>query len=456
MNMRHAADLLSTLAREHAVPGAQLAVDTGTEVFSVATGVTRSTAGVPVEDGTAFAYGSVTKAFTATLVLQLASDGDIGLDDPLADSLAEFRRPKDRAAAALTARQLLSHTAGLVSDHQLPDPGERSLFRYAASVAALPLLLAPGTSFSYANTGYNLLGRLVEEVTGTSWQTALGDFLLGPLGIRPHFLHGSGPGGRVEAEGHAVRPGEREARPVGLYLPPTWAPAGGLCGSARDLLGFARLHTGAAAGADTLLGPRDRAAMHTPQPAADAFGMADGWTLGLARYGADGQWLGHDGTVDGATCHLRFHPASGAAVALTTNATTGTRLWPELLAELRTLGLDVADYTGARPESPQSTESPAAGRTPADPAPLYGDYANGDTVFSVRPHGDGIRLSDPSGLLADLELHDGLRFSARRTDTAAAPYPGRFVPDPATGAVDLMQLAGRSATRLRGVGHSAA
>lgn len=242
--MRHAADLLRTLTEEHAVPGAQLAVDTGTELISVATGVTRSGGGLPVDSGTAFAYGSVTKAFTATLVVQLASDGDIGLDEPLAGSLAEFRQPKDRAAGSITARQLLSHTAGLVSDHQLPDPGERSLFRYAASVAALPLLLEPGSSFSYANTGYNLLGRLVEEVTGTSWQAALGDFLLGPLGIRPHFLHGSGPSGRVAAEGHAVRPGERQARPVGLYLPPTWAPAGGLCGSARDLVSFARLHTG--------------------------------------------------------------------------------------------------------------------------------------------------------------------------------------------------------------------
>lgn len=444
--MRHAADLLRTLTEEHAVPGAQLAVDTGTELISVATGVTRSGGGLPVDSGTAFAYGSVTKAFTATLVVQLASDGDIGLDEPLAGSLAEFRQPKDRAAGSITARQLLSHTAGLVSDHQLPDPGERSLFRYAASVAALPLLLEPGSSFSYANTGYNLLGRLVEEVTGTSWQAALGDFLLGPLGIRPHFLHGSGPSGRVAAEGHAVRPGERQARPVGLYLPPTWAPAGGLCGSARDLVSFARLHTGTHtgthAGGAPLLGPQDRAEMHTSQPAADAFGMADGWTLGLARYGADGHWLGHDGTVDGATCHLRFHPATGAAVALTTNATTGTRLWPALLRELRTLGLDVADYTGALPASP------AADRALADPAPLFGEYANGDTVFSVRPHGAGIRLSDPSGLLADLALYDGLHFSARRTDTAAAPYPGRFVQDPATGAVHLMQLAGRSATRL--------
>ncbi|MEU9144179.1 serine hydrolase domain-containing protein [Streptomyces sp. NPDC048349] len=451
MNMRHAADLLRTLTQEHAVPGAQLAVDTGTESVAVATGVTRAGTDVPVDCGTAFAYGSVTKAFTATLVLQLASDGDIGLDDPLADVLPEFRQPKDGAAGSVTARHLLSHTAGLVSDHQLPDPGERSLRRYAASVAALPLLLAPGSSFSYANTGYNVLGRLVEEVTGTSWQSALGDFLLGPLDIRPRFLHGSGPSdGATPAQGHAVRPGERQARPVGLYLPPTWAPAGGLCGSARDLISFARLHTGAADGAESLLGPEDRAQMHTPQPAADAFGMADGWTLGLARYGADGHWLGHDGTVDGATCHLRLHPASGAAVALTTNATTGTRMWPDLLRELRTLGLDVADYSGARPSSP------TADRPLADPAPLFGEYANGDTVFSVRPHGDGVRLSDPSGLLADLELYDGLHFSARRTDTAAAPYPGRFVPDPATGAVNLMQLAGRSATRLRGADRPAA
>lgn len=401
----------------------------------------------PVTAATAFAYGSVTKAFTATVVGQLVSEGELDLDDPVGEYLAEFDGAADESMSAITLRHLLSHTAGLVADHELDNVEESSLARYSSSVAATAPLHEPGVCFSYSNSGYNILGRVVESVTDMKWQEAVDHLLLRPLGIEPSFLAGGNSAARESATCHVVRPGQGTAQPVGLFLPHSWAPAGGLAGSAGDLLAFARLHLGTHPAAGELLDADLRTAMHTRVPAAEAFGMADGWGLGLAHYSSpEGDWLGHDGTVDGGTAHVRFHRPTGTAVALTTNSTAGTLMWADVVDELRALGVPVGDY---RPHVPAA----AAAGTPSagTPGNLLGEYRNGDTRFSVRRDdtegGTGLRLSDGTGLVAAMTLHDQLVFTARRLDADEAPYTGRFVIDPATGGAALMQLGGRSARR---------
>ncbi|MFF8593579.1 serine hydrolase domain-containing protein [Streptomyces sp. NPDC015220] len=438
-----AADRLRGLAHGHSVPGAQLTVHRAGESLSVATGVTRAGTARPVTADTAFALGSVTKAFTATVIAQLVGEGDLAWDEPVAEYLAEFDGAVDTRMSAITLRHLLSHTAGLVADHELDDAGESSLARYTASAAMTLPLYEPGHRFSYSNTGYNVVGRVIETVGDMKWQAVVENSLLRPLGIEPVFLTGGrATGPRATADGHAVRPGrERTPHPVGLHLPPGWAPASGLAGSADDLVALAALHLGAHPDADTLLPAGERAEVAARVPAADAFGMADGWGPGLAHYASpDGPWLGHDGTADGGSAHLRFHPGTGTAVALTTNATTGTLLWADVVDLLREHGIPVGDHRPALSAAPAAT-------TGLDR--FTGDYRNGDTRFAVRARHDGaaLRLTDATGLTADLALHDDLTFTARRTDADTAPYTGRFVAEPATGDVVLMQLGGRSALR---------
>ncbi|MER5747006.1 serine hydrolase domain-containing protein [Streptomyces sp. NPDC002225] len=443
MEADQAEDLLRTLARAHAVPGAQLAIHRAGGSLSATTGVVRTGTTDPVLTTTAFALGSVTKAFTATLVGQLVAEGEIEWDDPVADYVAEFDSAADDAFSGITLRHLLSHTGGLVADHETDDVAETSLTRYTASVAATTRTLhRPGSCFSYSNSGYNILGRVVEAVTDMKWQAALANMTLRPLGIDPAFVHDAPSRQRPLAQCHTVRPGAaRQVTPVGLFLPPSWAPAGGLAGSADDLAGLATLLLGTCPDAAVLLPEEQRAEMHARTPAADAFGMADGWGLGLARHASpDGDWLGHDGTVDGGTAHLRFRPADGTIVALTTNATTGTAMWAELVDALREDGVPVGDHRPVAPATPRLTTG--LGR-------FDGDYRNGDTLFRVRTAGDGTapRLTDATGLVADLAVHEDLTFTARRTDTDTAPYTGRFVTDRASGETHLMQLGGRSARR---------
>lgn len=438
-----ATDRLRGLAHDHSVPGAQLTIHRPGESVSVTTGVTRVDTSRPVTAETAFALGSVTKVFTATVVAQLVAQGDLEWDDPVSDYLADFDGAADERMTAMTLRHLLGHTAGLVADHELDDAGEVSLARYTASVAGTSLLYEPGHCFSYSNTGYNIAGRVIETVGDMKWQAVVENSLLRPLGIDPVFLSGgSAVGLRATADGHAVRPGrERTAHPVGLYVPAGWAPASGLAASADDLVALAALHLGTHPDADTLLPAAERAGTAALEPLAEAFGMADGWGPGLAHYASpDGPWLGHDGTADGGTAHLRFHPRTGTAVALTTNATTGTLLWADLVDTLREHGIPVGDHRPAVSAAPAVTTG--LGR-------FTGDYRNGDTCFAVRIHhgGTALRLTDATGLTADLALHGDLTFTARRTDTDTVPHTGRFVTEPATGDVVLMQLGGRSARR---------
>ncbi|WP_330333367.1 beta-lactamase family protein [Streptomyces sp. NBC_00536] len=445
MEAHQAAERLRELAHDHTVPGAQLTVHRAGESLSLAAGAVRAGGPEAVTTATGFAYGSVTKAFTATVVARLESDGDLELDDPVGEYLAEFDAATDEAISSVTLRNLLSHTAGLIADHEPDRAEDASLARYAASMATTGSLHEPGGFFSYSNSGYNILGRVIEAVTDMTWRQALGNLLLRPLAIQPLFLHGPQAPGRTLADCHTVRPGERVARPADLYVPPSWAPAAGLAGSADDLIALARLHLGTHPATAAAAGARGLAGTGVRVPAADAFGMADGWGPGLAHYASpEGDWLGHDGTVDGSTSHLRFHPASGTAVALTTNSTTGTLMWADVVDWLRERGIPVGDYRPVLP--PQAPPG-------ADLRALTGEFRNGDTYFAVRAHGDagdgrGLRLSDGTGLVADLTLYDGLVFTARRADAEEAPYAGRFVLDPATGEAALMQLGGRSARRV--------
>lgn len=437
------ADRLRGLTHDHSVPGAQLTIRRAGKRVSVATGVTRVGTARPVTVDTAFALGSVTKAFTATVVAQLVAQGELEWDDPVCEYLAEFDGAVDGRMSAVTLRHLLSHTAGLVADHELDSSRESSLARYTASAVLTSPLHEPGRYFSYSNTGYNIAGHVIETVGDMKWQAVVENSLLRPLGIDPVFLSGGPAAGlRTVADGHTVRPGrERGVHPVGVYVPDGWAPASGLAGSADDLVALAALHLGDHPDADALLPAADRAEMAARDPRANAFGMADGWGLGLAHYASpDGPWLGHDGTADGGTAHLRFHPRTGTAVALTTNATTGTLLWADLVDILREHGIPVGDHR------PTTSTAPAV-QTGLNR--FTGDYRNGDTRFTVRTHQDGttLRLTDATGLTAGLALRGDLTFDARRTDAETAPFSGRFVTETATGDVVLMQLGGRSARR---------
>ncbi|MDT8913028.1 serine hydrolase domain-containing protein [Amycolatopsis sp. PS_44_ISF1] len=416
--------LLAELARRHRVPAAQLTVHSGGRTAAVSTGGCGTAAKFPI--------GSITKPFTAALVLQLVADGDLEPGDPIGEHLPELGPQLGRLSVA----QLLSHTGGLPATlgAAADGPGRR----YLRACREAGPLQPPGLGFSYSNVAYVLSGGLIEAVTGMSWRETVVKLLLEPLGIEPAFT--VEPGARHRdlpfVSGHAVHAVTGQARAVAQTLGAAEAPAGALALSATDLVFFGLMHCG---GVSVL--PEELAAlMRRPVPGADPFGLADGWGLGLACYhGADADWAGHDGTADGTSCHLRVDAGHGRVVALTTNAGTGSALWADLVAALGASGLPVGDY-----ELPGTT-----GGEPGLPvAGLAGRYTNADLEYRVDVPDDG-----EAALLVGGEPYPGLTvredglFSVREPGTGRRIVGGRFLTDPSTGQVSGLQTGGRVARR---------
>ncbi|MEU8827137.1 serine hydrolase domain-containing protein [Streptomyces sp. NPDC048636] len=427
-------DRLTALARAHRVPGAQLAVHTGGSTLAVETGVLDADTGEPFTAGAAVPIGSITKCYTATVVMLLVADGDVELDDRLGDHVPELRR------SGCTVGQVLSHTAGLPSGPDSDQVAAVTASRYLLDHCTdRSLVMPPGTDFSYSNAGYVAAGRLIETVTGMSWPEAVRSVLLDPLGTVPCLVGATAATPRRPvAHGHAGNTATGRTRPVRQNLAPAEAAAGALACSALDLVALARMHTGD--GPPGLLPPELAARARRPVPGADPGVLADGWGLGLALFRRDDTlWFGHDGNAQGTSCHLRADPVSGAVVAFTSNASGGTELWYELADGLE-------DITGIR--VPATPARPAAATPMAATAQCTGIYLNGDIEYQVTMNDSGsLALSVDGDLPAPLVCHEDLSCDLVDPSSGRRIAGGRFVRDPRTGAVDRIQLSGRMARK---------
>jgi CubicO group peptidase (beta-lactamase class C family) len=224
--------------------------------------------GVPVAHDTRFWVASITKTFTAVLVLQLVDEGRLELRAPIRRYLADYAGP---GADRVTVHQLLNHTSGLeqydrvasyeeavakgMEVYQLPHPPADLLARYASG----RLVHAPGTAFDYNNADYVVLGAIVERVTGASYAEALRRRLLDPLGLTAT--------GVMQAQAIVPRLAPTymradSAAPLRRDLPvypENWWAAGAMYSTAEDLRAFARALYGG-----RLLRPATLRAMLTP------------------------------------------------------------------------------------------------------------------------------------------------------------------------------------------------
>lgn len=425
---------LDRLRAKSQTPGTQLAISRGCEVRSWTAGVEEHGTERRMAPGSAVPIGSVTKVFTAVLVLALVADDDVELDAPISQYLDALRRTP---IEAVTVRQLLTHTSGVVNE----PPGDgiaHSLPKYLQAVAECGTLHEPGSAFSYANAGSTILGAVAAAVTGMSWHEAIEAVVLEPLGIAPRFVVGPAFGTveTTSVRGHAVNAGARRVRAVDQAVGEAQAAAGGLACSAEDLvrLGRALLENGRRTGLDEV----DFAAMLVPEPSARPVGLADAWGLSLARFDVDGtSWWGHDGMANGTSCHLRIHPVDDTVVGFTANATTGHDLWRSLLPVLRDGGLAVGEHLPPRPQGPpQRTVDGFAG-----------DYRNGDTDYRIVARGPELLLvidDEPSARL--VLAQDGV-FALCDPDSGKRVQTGLFLSSTDKSVAGL-QIAGRVARKV--------
>ena len=175
------------------VPGAAvLVLKDGQPVFRRGYGLAVLEDGTPVSPATNFRLASVSKQFTAAAILLLAEDGALSIDDPLKKWLPELPAVAD----AMTLRQLLGHSSGLLDYEDLMDPADT---RQVHDIDVLHLLqkenrtyFAPGSSYRYSNSGYALLALVVGKASGSDFASFLRQRIFLPLGMTATFAHQDG------------------------------------------------------------------------------------------------------------------------------------------------------------------------------------------------------------------------------------------------------------------------
>ncbi|MBV9109741.1 MAG: beta-lactamase family protein, partial [Gemmatimonadetes bacterium] len=186
------------------IPGLSVAiVKDGQTVLQRGWGIVDERRGMPAVAGTEYQIASVTKQFTAAAILRLSEQGKLSLDDPV----TKYVNGLPSAYEDVTLARLLNHTAGVPNFteffHEFHVPLAPA--RLVDSLAERPLLFAPGTGFHYSNSGYYLLGLVIETVTGEEYADYLDEQFFTPLGMTStHYcgeLNRTVPTGFVRARG---------------------------------------------------------------------------------------------------------------------------------------------------------------------------------------------------------------------------------------------------------------
>jgi CubicO group peptidase (beta-lactamase class C family) len=316
-------DRIAAAAAAHGVPGAAIAIGFDGATVAAASGVVNRNTGVEATPDTVFQIGSVTKVWTAALVMQLVDEGLVDLDQPVRRYLDTFAVVDRELTETVTVRQLLSHTAGFDGDlFEDTGAGADALDRYLEHLRdSATTLHPPGAMFSYCNAGYCVLGALVARLRGTSWETALRKRLIDPLGATQMAIGAEEAILFRAAAGHIKPDGAADYVVTSRWqLPRSNGPAGATpCAAPGDLVKFGRLFLAGGVTADgtRLLSADAIAAMRTPEvemPGRAARPVQQG--LGPALFDWSGTVLfGHDGGTIGQMTVWRVAPDHDLVVA---------------------------------------------------------------------------------------------------------------------------------------------
>ena len=316
------------------IPGLSVGVLHDRKRDTHAYGVTSLETGYPMRPDTLFLIGSIGKVYTAALVMTLVDEGTLDLDMPVVTYLPDLQLADERARGTITLRHLLSHQSGLFGDYYDDfGMGDDALARCIASFPTLRQMTAPGELWAYCSAGFMLAGRVAEVVTGQTYEVALRQRVLEPLGLTHSFFFAHEAMVYPTAVGHSLTTsGGDEHEVCRRYgLSRNVAPAGGMISDASDLLTFAAFFMGDGTwNGRRMLSPTSLEAMLTAQVRAATFlaaGYAEWGGLGWAIRFIDGQKvIEHGGSLSGFQVKLKFVPARRFAIAILTNSSRGGAL----------------------------------------------------------------------------------------------------------------------------------
>lgn len=261
--------------------GSALVAENGKIIFKKGFGMANMEWEIPNAPDTKFRVGSITKQFTAMLVMQLVEKGKLKLDGKITDYLPDY--PKS-TSDKVTLHHLLTHTSGIPGYTEFPNffrDVSRDPYAPAAFVktfADSALQFEPGAKFTYSNSGYFLLGAIIEKVTGKPYEQVLVESILLPLNMKDTGYDHYNTIIKKRAAGYQKGPGGFENAPyLDMSIPYS---AGSLYSTVEDLyLWDQALYT------DKLLSEKSKALLFKPYIPAFGSRYAYGWAVGKALIG---------------------------------------------------------------------------------------------------------------------------------------------------------------------------
>lgn len=313
-------DIAAMEMREDAgSPGMAVAVlRKGKAIYAKGYGIA-GPSGQPVTARTVFQIGSITKSFVALVILQMASEGKLGLDDPVVSHLPTFRTASKAQSDRITIHHVVTHQSGLTTlDGNSANPVDPELSGPAAAVAGLAgvqLFAEPGASFQYSNANYALLSHLIEVLDGQPFEQVLRERIFEPLNMADSFVQ--------------VPPSDASSTIATGYrlwfgAPRAWQPepdgepdrrmigAGGVVSSIEDMARYLE----AVLSRDARIVPADADRLFRVTPVNEHWGYAYGW---FANTTGEVPVFEHSGFTPGFFTLAVLVPAKGDAVIVLTN-----------------------------------------------------------------------------------------------------------------------------------------
>ncbi len=315
-------DEVMTLASKYGLfNGSVLVAEDGKVIYKKGLGLANMEWNMPNTPETRFRLGSITKQFTAVLILQLVEQGKIKLDGKLSDYLPDYRKD---VGQKVTVHQLLNHTSGIPSYTGLPgffndvsrDP--YSVADFVKKYASNDLQFEPGSKFAYNNSGYFLLGAIIEKVTGQPYEKVLKEKIFDPLGMKSTGYDHYATILEKRASGYVKTPdGYVNAPYLDMSLP---YAAGSMYSTVDDLyLWDQALYT------DRVLSAQSKELMYKPALSNYAYG----WVITKAKLGTGTETvpsINHGGGINGFNTLIMRYPAQKNLVVLLDNTSQGDSL----------------------------------------------------------------------------------------------------------------------------------
>lgn len=310
---------------------------------------------------TIYRLGSISKTITATGLMLLVEEGKVDLDRPAVDYLPDDVRPRvyEGEIRDITVRHLLNHRSGMPpyaesffeDDSESPRPFAETVRRYGI------ITYPPGWSFIYCNLGYQMVARIITEVSGMSYAEFIDDRVFAPLGMDHALVYEGLPFNKQYAVNYTP-----SIERIPLYLD-SYPGADGNCASAHDLIRFAMFHLGdSLLDQEKILNNESIAVMQAKYPPGNER-SGIGWALDGDERGHRSVY--HGGEGPGVDCMMRLFPDEEIAAVVLCNAEC------EKLYDIQK-----AIFVALIPElgEPEPVEASSSGVPTVDPSEMYGTW----------------------------------------------------------------------------------